>query len=62
MNAHRGGDRNLVDEITRAWAVWEERGAPGMYAFGLHLTPHAHHVVTGDDPHGPRWQPLAYAL
>ncbi|MFJ5735755.1 methyltransferase domain-containing protein [Streptomyces microflavus] len=62
VNARRGGDRNLVDEITRAWAVWKERGAPGMYDFGLHLTPDADHVFTGDDPHGPRWQPLAHPL
>ncbi|MFE2291887.1 methyltransferase domain-containing protein [Streptomyces sp. NPDC059452] len=60
-NAHHGGKRDLVDEVTRAWCVWEERGAPGMYDFGLHITADAHHVFTGDDPHGPGpgWKPLA---
>ncbi|MET9928913.1 MULTISPECIES: methyltransferase domain-containing protein [unclassified Streptomyces] len=62
LNAHRGGERNLADEAARAWNVWEERGSPGMYDFGLHITSDAHHVFTGDDPHGPRWQPLAPAL
>ncbi|MGW1204283.1 methyltransferase domain-containing protein [Streptomyces cyaneofuscatus] len=61
VTAHRGGERNLADEADRAWTVWEERGSPGMYDFGLHLTPDAHHVFTGDAPHGPHWQPLAPA-
>ncbi|MEV7058442.1 methyltransferase domain-containing protein [Streptomyces microflavus] len=61
VNAHGGGGRDLADEVSRAWAVWEERGSPGMYDFGLHITPDAHHVFTGDDPHGPRWQPLVAA-
>ncbi|MFD3973233.1 hypothetical protein [Streptomyces cyaneofuscatus] len=62
VHVRRGGERNLADEADRAWTVWEERGAPGMYDFGLHLTPGTHHVFTGDDPDGPRWQPLAHAL
>ncbi|MGA6175191.1 methyltransferase domain-containing protein [Streptomyces sp. NPDC012600] len=57
-SALRGGERDLVQEVLRAWRVWEERGAPGMYGFGLHLTPDAHHTFTGDDPHGPGWTPL----
>ncbi|MFE7482181.1 methyltransferase domain-containing protein [Streptomyces sp. NPDC057552] len=57
-SALRGGQRDLVQEVLRAWRVREERGAPGMYDFGLHLTPDAHHTFTGDDPHGPGWTPL----
>ncbi|MEW1612364.1 MULTISPECIES: methyltransferase domain-containing protein [unclassified Streptomyces] len=59
VTARHGGERNLVDEATRAWSAWEERGAPGMYDFGLHLTADTHHVFAGDDPHGPGWTPLA---
>ncbi|MEW2068785.1 methyltransferase domain-containing protein [Streptomyces sp. NPDC007346] len=70
VNARRGGERDLADEATRAWTVWEERGSPGMYDFGLHITPDTQHVFTGDDPpgphsphgpHGPCWKPLADA-
>ncbi|MFF0056067.1 methyltransferase domain-containing protein [Streptomyces microflavus] len=61
VDAQRGGGRDLADEVGQAWAVWEERGSPGMYDFGLHITRDSHHVFTGDDPHGPRWQPLVAA-
>ncbi|MFH0246202.1 methyltransferase domain-containing protein [Streptomyces sp. HK10] len=58
--ARQGGPRRLADEVLRAWTVWEERGAPVLYDFGLTRTPNEQWVWSGD-PDGPRWQPMAPA-
>ncbi|MCG3040038.1 methyltransferase domain-containing protein [Streptomyces sp. S1A] len=58
--ARQGGPRRLADEVLRAWTVWEERGAPGLYDFGLTRTQHEQWIWSGD-PDGPRWQPLETA-
>ncbi|RPK60603.1 Protein-L-isoaspartate O-methyltransferase [Streptomyces sp. ADI96-02] len=61
VSAHglRGGERDVTEEVARAWRQWEERGAPGMFDFGLHVTADGQHAFTGDDPNGPRWHPLS---
>jgi hypothetical protein len=51
--ARQGGPRRLADEVLRAWTVWEERGAPGLYDFGLTRTSDGQWVWSGD-PDGPR--------
>ncbi|MCI0386742.1 methyltransferase domain-containing protein [Streptomyces sp. CNQ085] len=58
--AYQGGPRRLADEVLRAWTVWEERGAPGLYDFGLTRAEHEQWIWSGD-PNGPRWQPLTPA-
>jgi protein-L-isoaspartate(D-aspartate) O-methyltransferase len=58
--ARQGGPRRLADEVLRAWQVWEERGAPGLYDFGLTRTEGEQWVWSGD-PDGPRWQPMETA-
>ncbi|MFI8435166.1 methyltransferase domain-containing protein [Streptomyces sp. NPDC079020] len=58
VEGRRGGPRDLAGEVARAWREWERRGGPGMFDFGLYVTPDAQHVFTGDDPHGLGWDPL----
>ncbi|MDG9703291.1 methyltransferase domain-containing protein [Streptomyces sp. DH37] len=58
--AYQGGPRHLADEVLGAWTVWERRGAPGLYDFGLTRTPEEQWIWSGD-PSGPRWQPLTPA-
>ncbi|GAA3660285.1 hypothetical protein GCM10023079_55980 [Streptomyces chitinivorans] len=58
--AYQGGPRRLADEVLEAWERWEQRGAPGLYDFGLTRTEHEQWVWSGD-PDGPHWQPLAPA-
>lgn len=55
--AYRGGPRRLADETARAWEMWEQRGAPGLYDFGLTPTENEQWIWS-DAPGGPRWYPL----
>jgi len=56
--AYQDGPRRLADELAHAWKLWEERGAPGLYDFGLTRTEGEQWIWSGD-PSGPRWRPLA---
>lgn len=58
--AYQGGPRRLVDEVVRARGVWEERGAPWLYDFGLIRAEDGQWIRSGG-PGGPRRPPLTPA-
>ncbi len=52
---YRGGPRRLDEEIEHARQRWADAGAPGLYDFGMTVTPHRQFVWSGDPATGPRW-------
>nr|WP_232246306.1 methyltransferase domain-containing protein [Kitasatospora mediocidica] len=51
---HGGGPRRLADELTAAWATWEDDGRPGVYDYGMTVTPDHQYVWLNDPVTGPR--------
>ncbi|MFD7664031.1 methyltransferase domain-containing protein [Streptomyces sp. NPDC059788] len=47
---YQGGPRRLADELGHAWRRWEKRGSPGLYDFGMTVTPGSTRVWSGDEP------------
>ncbi|GAA3386432.1 hypothetical protein GCM10017750_69260 [Streptomyces racemochromogenes] len=36
---HEGGSRPLFEEVEADWRHWEQRGVPGLFDFGMTVTP-----------------------
>ncbi|MFI9366900.1 protein-L-isoaspartate O-methyltransferase [Kitasatospora sp. NPDC053057] len=53
----QGGPRRIGDEVMVAWAQWEGLGRPGLYDYGVTVTPDSQWAWHGS-PDGPRW-PIA---
>lgn len=53
--AHQGGPRRLADELETAWQRWEQLGRPGVYDYGMTVTPAEQFVWLHDPDVGPRW-------
>ncbi|MFJ6378396.1 methyltransferase domain-containing protein [Kitasatospora sp. NPDC092039] len=51
----QGGPRRLGDELMLAWAQWDGLGRPGLYDYGVTVTPDAQWAWQGDPQDGPRW-------
>ncbi|MEV0281106.1 methyltransferase domain-containing protein [Streptomyces sp. NPDC050610] len=55
ITAYQGGPRRLDKEIEHAWQQWTKAGAPGLYDFGMTVTPHRQFVWSNDPTTGPQW-------
>lgn len=53
--AYQGGPRRLADEIDAAWDWWLAQGQPGLYDFGMTVTPDDQVVWVRDPEAGPYW-------
>ncbi|MFJ9461359.1 protein-L-isoaspartate O-methyltransferase [Kitasatospora sp. NPDC101447] len=51
----QGGPRRIGDELMTAWSRWEELERPGLYDYGVTVTPDAQWAWQGDPDSGPRW-------
>ncbi|MER5363436.1 hypothetical protein [Streptomyces sp. NPDC002785] len=59
VDVRRGGPRNLADEVAPG-RNGSGAGDPACSTSGC-TSPPTPSVFTGDDPHGPRWEPLVRA-
>ncbi|MFJ9516774.1 methyltransferase domain-containing protein [Kitasatospora sp. NPDC101801] len=51
----QGGPRRLGRELTAARTAWEQHGRPGVYDYGMTVTPDTQYVWATDPETGPRW-------
>jgi protein-L-isoaspartate(D-aspartate) O-methyltransferase len=59
---YEGGPRRLAAELETAWTQWEATGQPGVYDYGITVTPSQQYTWANDPLAGPRWPTASSAV